>query len=538
MTKRLLLTTLLLLPALAAAQLSDVPATHPHADAITYVQRAGVVDGYPDGTYRPDADINRVEFLKILLEATDTTVNRCRFAGSPYSDTEDGAWYMNYVYIASCENIVDGYPDGTFKPANTINYAEATKIIFGVYAPTFDTAENNCLQSGYPNWYDAFVCSMSEFGVTPRPNIKPEDNLTRGEMAQMIYSLSPQTMTTPAATTATATFAGGCFWCMEPAYQETNGVIDAVVGFSGGSADDADYTLVAGGKTAHREVVQVTYDPSVISYDELLHIFWRQIDPTDAGGQFADRGFQYTTAIYSHTPEQKAAALAAIAALDASQKFDKPVATVVEDYAGFWLAGEYHQDFYINSAAHYERYKEGSGRADFISENWAKDAALQWEQDQQVSPNTTAKADYDYTPEEIEALLADLDPLAYHVVAENGTEAPFNNAYWDNKADGIYVDKVTGKPLFSSTHKYDSGTGWPSFWRTIDDDSVTLHEDNSLSVTRTEVRSAVGHVGHVFDDGPEEEGGRRFCTNSASLRFVPVAEMDAEGYGDYLPLFE
>jgi len=124
------------------------------------------------------------------------------------------------------------------------------------------------------------------------------------------------------------------------------------------------------------------------------------------------------------------------------------------------------------------------------------------------------------------------------VVAKNGTESPFNNAYWDNKADGIYVDIVTGKPLFSSTHKYDSGTGWPSFWRTIDDDSVTMHEDNSLSTTRTEIRSDAGHVGHLFLDGPLEEGGRRFCTNSASLRFVPKAEMSKEGYEAHLYLFE
>lgn len=148
------------------------------------------------------------------------------------------------------------------------------------------------------------------------------------------------------------------------------------------------------------------------------------------------------------------------------------------------------------------------------------------------------KGDYKYTDEEIAEMLKNLDPLAYHVVAENGTESPFNNKYWDNKAEGIYVDVVTKKPLFSSTHKYDSGTGWPSFWRTIDDDSVTLHEDNSLSTTRTEVRSDAGHVGHVFDDGPVEEGGRRFCTNSASLLFVPKEQMKAQGYEKYLYLFE
>ncbi len=147
------------------------------------------------------------------------------------------------------------------------------------------------------------------------------------------------------------------------------------------------------------------------------------------------------------------------------------------------------------------------------------------------------KNKHNYTKEEIAEMLKNLDPSAYNVVAENGTESPFKNAYWDNKAEGIYVDVVTGKPLFSSTHKYDSGTGWPSFWKAIEDDSVTMHEDNSLSSVRTEIRSDAGHIGHVFEDGPKEEGGRRFCTNSASLKFVPKEDMIKEGYGEYMYLF-
>jgi methionine-R-sulfoxide reductase len=189
-----------------------------------------------------------------------------------------------------------------------------------------------------------------------------------------------------------------------------------------------------------------------------------------------------------------------------------------------------------------ERDKKGSGRAGFVEETWAKDAAIDFLQSEQTKTmdkkDVSKKSDYNYTEGEIAELLKNLDPLAYHVVAENGTESPFNNAYWNNKVDGIYVDVVTGKPLFSSTHKYDSGTGWPSFWRTIDDDSVTMHEDNSLSTSRTEIRSDAGHVGHVFEDGPQEEGGRRFCTNSASLKFVSKEEMEKGGYGKYLYLFE
>lgn len=338
------------------------------------------------------------------------------------------------------------------------------------------------------------------------------------------------------------TLAGGCFWCTEAYFQENAGVVDAVSGYSGGSEQDASYLKVSKGSTSHREAVQITYNPKVISTEKILDIYWSHIDPTNTEGQFADNGFQYSTAIFYHTDAQKEIALDSKKRLVESNLFDKPIATEVVPFVTFFKAEEYHQDYYKKSSDYYERYKKGSGRAGFIEETWAKDAAIQFLQSEQVKVTTSGeiskKRDYDYTEEEIAKMLKNLDPLAYHVVAEGGTESPFNNAYWNNKADGIYVDKVTGKPLFSSTHKYDSGTGWPSFWRTIDDDSVTMHQDNSLSTTRTEIRSDAGHVGHVFEDGPKEEGGRRFCTNSASLKFVPKEEMQKSGYGEYLYLFK
>lgn len=342
----------------------------------------------------------------------------------------------------------------------------------------------------------------------------------------------------------TITLAGGCFWCIEGALQGVEGVVSAVSGYAGGSAEEAKYLLVGQGTTGHREAVQITYDPKVVSIEALLNKFWASIDPTDAGGQFADRGPQYTTAIYYQTDEQKRVAQASKEALGKSGLLSGTVVTEIVPFTTFYPAEEYHQDYFIKSADHYERYKKGSGREGFVEETWARDAAKEYFEAQEKSgaatteSNTTIKGEYQYTDEEIAEKLKNLDPLAYHVVAEGGTESPFNNAYWDNKAEGIYVDVVTGKPLFSSTHKYDSGTGWPSFWRTIDDDSVTLREDNSLFMTRTEVRSEGGHLGHMFDDGPVEEGGRRFCTNSASLRFVPKEDMEKEGYGKYLYLFE
>jgi len=337
------------------------------------------------------------------------------------------------------------------------------------------------------------------------------------------------------------TLAGGCFWCTEAYFQEEEGIVDAVSGYAGGEESNASYLSVAKGTTKHREAVQITYDPNIISTEEVLDIYWSHIDPTNTEGQFADKGFQYTSAIFYQNKEQEAVARDAKMRLEKSGVFAKPIATEILLFTTFFKAEEYHQDYYKKASDHYERYKKGSGRASFVEETWAKDAAIQFLQSEQteiIKKKTLKRDDYNYTDEEIAEMLKNLDPLAYHVVAENGTESPFNNAYWNNKSGGIYVDKVTGKPLFSSTHKYDSGTGWPSFWRTIDDDSVTMHEDNSLSTTRTEIRSAAGHVGHVFEDGPKDEGGRRFCTNSASLRFVPKEEMEKEGYEEYLYLFE
>jgi len=339
----------------------------------------------------------------------------------------------------------------------------------------------------------------------------------------------------------TITLAGGCFWCTEAYFQEEQGIIDAVSGYAGGEASNASYLSVAKGTTKHREAVQVTYDPNIISTEKVLDIYWSHIDPTNTEGQFADKGFQYTSAIFYGDKAQETVARDAKMRLEKSGVFAKSIGTEILPLTTFFKAEEYHQDYYKKASNHYERYKKASGRASFVEETWAKDAAIQFLQSEQTKTTSQndvlKKSDYDYSEEEIAELLKNLDPLAYHVVAEGGTESPFNNAYWNNKADGIYVDKVTGKPLFSSTHKYDSGTGWPSFWRTIDDDSVTMHEDNSLSTTRTEIRSDAGHVGHVFEDGPKEEGGRRFCTNSASLRFVPKAEMVKEGYEGYLYLF-
>lgn len=342
------------------------------------------------------------------------------------------------------------------------------------------------------------------------------------------------------------TLAGGCFWCTEAYLQETEGVVSAVSGYAGGSAESADYKTVSTGNTEHREAVQVVFDPRRVSFKEILEVYWSHIDPTDAGGQFADRGFHYTTAIFYHTNTQRQTAEASKQALQDSNLFSESIATKILPYTTFFAAEAYHQDYYQKASAHYERYKKASGRAGFIEDNWAKEAAIQFFEGQEVSISTTPNnvatsnvyVERTWSADEIAAALKLLPTDVYHIVAEEGTERAFQNAYYDNKEAGVYVDVVTGKPLFSSTHKYDSKTGWPSFYQPISSADIIEKTDYKLLLPRTEVRSVSGHLGHVFSDGPKEYGGKRYCINSLALEFIPYTEMKAKGYNDYLYLFE
>ncbi len=298
-------------------------------------------------------------------------------------------------------------------------------------------------------------------------------------------------------------------------FHKYEGVERVISGYTGGHVDNPTYQQVCSETTGHLEAIEVTFDPDVISYEELLRIYWRQIDPTDGGGQFNDRGESYRPAIFYHSEEQRVAAERSKQEIEDSGRFDRPIEVEIRAAKTFWEAEDYHQDYYKKNPFRYEMYRVGSGRAKFVKEAWS-DKKLQKE------------------------LKDRLTPMQYKVTQENGTEPPFQNEYWDEEREGLYVDVIDGTPLFTSRDKFQSNCGWPSFSRPIEEKRVDMNMDTTHHMVRTEVRSkrADSHLGHLFDDGPKELGGLRYCINSAALRFIPKEELESAGYGEYKHLFD
>ncbi|WP_186671153.1 peptide-methionine (R)-S-oxide reductase MsrB [Sporosarcina sp. BP05] len=304
--------------------------------------------------------------------------------------------------------------------------------------------------------------------------------------------------------------AGGCFWGVEAYMARVYGVADVTSGYANGHTEDPTYEKVIKGDTGYAETVHVRYDPERVDLEKLLTHYFQVIDPTVLNRQGNDRGEQYRTGVYYKKSSDKGIIDQVVS--KEQKKYDDPIVTEVESLLSYTLAEDYHQDYL-------EKNPDGYCHIEFDS---LEDQEIPSLIDPALYPKPSDK--------ELKEKLTDIQ---YKVTQGNGTEMAFSNDFWDNYEPGLYVDIATGEPLFSSSDKYDSGCGWPSFTKPIDPDVVVELEDKSFNMIRIEVRSRSGnsHLGHVFDDGPKDKGGLRYCINSAAIAFIPQAEMEAAGYG-------
>ncbi len=338
---------------------------------------------------------------------------------------------------------------------------------------------------------------IETMGGLPKAEVKAMDNQTTATGNHVIY------------------LAGGCFWGIEAYMERIDGVTDAVSGYANGNTENPSYEEVSHKNTGHAETVKVTFDDTVISLDELIGYYLKVVNPVSVNRQGNDVGTQYRSGIY-FTDEADFDIIKTVLDLE-QDKYSDPIVVELEPLDGFYMAEEYHQDY----------LKKNPNGYCHIDLNKADEEVIF------IDPNK-------YSKPSDEVLRETLTEEQYQVTQNNATERAFGNEYFDNKKKGIYVDIVTGEPLFTSLDKYDSGCGWPSFTKPIVSEVVNYETDSSFNMKRTEVRSRVGdsHLGHVFEDGPVDKGGLRYCINSASIRFIPLEKMEEEGYKELLTLFE
>lgn len=336
--------------------------------------------------------------------------------------------------------------------------------------------------------------------------------LTGGALFVSNSSLSSAQPEPVSAKLELATFGSGCFWCTEALFDELRGVHSAISGYSGGKKENPTYQEISTGFTGHAEVVQVEFDPQEISFVDLLEVFWKTHDPTTLNRQGADSGTQYRSVVFYHTDKQKEQAEQTKEKLDQSGAFSNPIVTEVSPFTKFYVAEDYHQQYferhgeqpYCQAVIQPKLDKFRKAFADKLGETTSavedSGATIDW-----------GKVDWK----------AKLTPKQYQVTCNEGTEPPFENAYWDNKKEGVYHCVRCGLPLFDSSAKYQSGSGWPSFFQPKEKKNVVEIEDRSLASVRTEIRCSrcESHLGHVFTDGPKPTG-MRYCMNSAAMNFV------------------